>query len=211
MADATSSDACVDCGISRTDLKRKTLSRGRCRRCYQRHLHALKRSGTFESRNDPRPVMERFLSGVDTASNGCRLWTGTVNPRTGYGMISIGGKDYYTHRLAYTLFVGPIPDGMVIDHTCHNRDASCKRGDQCLHRRCTNPEHLEPVPHRTNLIRSHLAPAGTNSRKTHCKEGHEFTAENTITKTSGGRACRACHNLAQREYGKRRRAARRAA
>ena len=211
MTDPMGVDACVDCGIPRDGVKTKKLSRGRCARCYQRHLYALKKSGTFESLNTPQPVLDRFLAKVEDGPGGCRPWTGTINPIMGYGTLSIGGKNHYVHRLAYTLFVGPIPDGMDVDHKCHNGDESCNGDVPCLHRRCTNPAHLEPVPHRINVTRSHLTAAGKNARKTHCSRGHEFTPENTMRSSGGGRACRACHNLKQREYGKRRRTARRAA
>ena len=208
MTDAPNS--CVDCGIPRDDVKKKKLSRGRCSRCYQRHLYALKKSGSFESLHSPQPVLDRFLARVSKAPNGCHLWTGSMNHHTGYGRLSVDGKEHYAHRLAYTLLVGSIPDGMDVDHMCHNGDATCNGEIECQHRRCVNPDHLEPVPHRVNMTRSHLAIAGKNARKTHCKRGHEFTPENTITRKTG-RACRTCHNLGQREYGARKRAERRAA
>ena len=210
MTDAANSDACLDCGARRDGKKIKKLSRGRCVRCYHRHIYALKKSGSFESLNTPQPVMQRFLARVAMVSGECHLWTGTINRHTGYGTLSIGGKDHYAHRLAYTLFVGPIPEGMDVDHTCHNGDEACNGETLCTHRRCVNPEHLEPVAHRVNVTRSHLAPAGKNARKTHCKHGHEFTPENTLI-SAKGRRCRACHNLKQREYGVRRRAKRRLA
>lgn len=209
-ASQRASDRCLDCGAPPGAGSNGKLKRGRCHNCYQRHIYALKKSGTFERLNAPLPVMERFLDRSKPTSNGCRLWTGTINHFTGYGTLSVNNKAEYAHRLAYTLFVGPIPDGMDVDHTCHNGDASCKGEAECLHRRCVNPDHLEPVTHRTNVTRSHLAPAGKNSRKTHCKHGHKFTPENTITSLSGRRACRACHNRCQREADARRRAARNA-
>lgn len=202
---------CTDCGIPREAAKRKKMTRGRCSKCYQRHLYALKKSGEFESLNAPQPVMERFLARISKQPNGCHQWTGQMNHHTGYGMMSISGTMHYAHRLAYTLFVGPIPERMDMDHTCHNGDKSCNGQALCMHRRCVNPEHLEPVPHRINVTRSHLTSAGKNARKTHCKLGHEFTTANTFLKADGGRACRACNNLKQREYGKRRRAEKRAA
>lgn len=102
---------CVDCGIPREAAKRKKLSRGRCSRCYQRHLYALKKGGAFESLNAPQPVMERFLARIAKRPNGCHEWTGQLNHHTGYGVMSISGTMHYAHRLAYTLFVGPYRSG----------------------------------------------------------------------------------------------------
>lgn len=211
MTDTSTAKTCIDCGCPEGSEKNKWLKRGRCHRCYQRHLYALKKSGQFERLNAPMPVMERFLARVTQDPGGCHRWTGTINHFTGYGTLSVNGKNQYVHRLAYTLFVGPIPEGMDVDHTCHNGDESCTGEADCMHRRCVNPQHLEPVPHQVNVTRSHLAPAGKNLRKTHCKRGHEFTPENTVRSSGGGRACRTCRNLQQREYGARKRAAKRAA
>lgn len=61
----------------------------------------------------------------------CWEWTGVLEP-TGYGRMSVNGRNVMAHRICYELHVGPIPDGLFLDHLCHNR-------------RCVNPEHLEPV------------------------------------------------------------------
>jgi hypothetical protein len=76
--------------------------------------------------------------------DGCWTWAGAHDP-TGYGVVFgtlDGGKrrKLYTHRVAYTLHVGPIPEGLDIDHLCRNRG-------------CCNPEHLEAVTRRENLMR----------------------------------------------------------
>jgi hypothetical protein len=81
--------------------------------------------------------------------------------------------------VAYELAIGPIPEGLTIDHLCRNRG-------------CVNPAHLEAVTNRTNLLRGDGI-AALNARKTHCKRGHEFTPENTYVWREGTRACRACH------------------
>lgn len=202
------SDHCVDCGTPRSQTTR--LTRDRCGSCYRKHVRALKKSGIFEPL-PPASVKERLLSRVQIAPNGCHLWTGVINAWTGYGTMGLDGYNPYVHRLAYTLFVGPIPQGMKIDHVCHNRDTECRGEGMCMHRRCLNPDHLEAVPHRENLVRSPLTLAGRNVLKTHCKRGHEFTSENTIARSNGARKCRSCHNQAQRAASARRRAARQAA
>jgi hypothetical protein len=73
-------------------------------------------------------VIQRFWSKVDK-SKGCWTWKGAVNKR-GYGHYSADGKDVLAHRFSYQLVTGvPIPDGMQLDHRCHNPG-------------CVNPEHL---------------------------------------------------------------------
>lgn len=202
------SDQCVECGIPKSQTRDNKLTRGRCRNCYQRHVYALKKNEAFEAIR-AQPLADRFLERVRPEANGCHRWTGAIGG-VGYGTLTVDGRTEYAHRVAYTLFVGQIPEGMHIDHACHNRDESCLGEERCLHRRCVNPEHLEPVTVQRNILRSPLSVAGRNARKTHCKHGHAFTTENTIVKTTG-RECRACHNAAQSESAKRRRTARRAA
>ena len=86
-------------------------------------------------------VARRFWSKADrTDPSGCWLWTAAVDEQTGYGRLGIGTRSVAAHRIAFELFVGPIPDGMVIDHLCRVR-------------RCVNPDHLEAVSQRENLLR----------------------------------------------------------
>ena len=85
---------------------------------------------------------ERFDAQV-AKSDGCWQWTGTRN-EAGYGQIGVEGRTMYAHRFAYEAFVGPIPDGLVVDHLC---------GDPS----CVNPQHLEVVPQATNVRRGGLA------------------------------------------------------
>lgn len=125
---------------------------------------------------------ERFWSKVD-ASASCWVWTG-ASAGNGYGKLgrTVNGKTAYpyAHRYAYELLVGPIPGGLVIDHLCKNR-------------KCVNPDHLEAVTQRSNVMRS-AAPTSLNARKTHCNRGHEYSEENTYH-GADGRACRACHRM----------------
>lgn len=85
---------------------------------------------------------ERFWRSIEKQPNGCWLWR-TPTAR-GYGFISINGRSTSAHRWAYSHFIGPIPEGLTIDHTCHNY-SGCKGGYGCPHRACVNPAHLEPV------------------------------------------------------------------
>lgn len=140
---------------------------------------------------------ERIQRKIAVADNGCWHWTGSVNSR-GYGQTSINGVSRSAHRVTWQLLVGPIGDGLQIDHQCHNQSTDCPGGVTCLHRRCCNPAHLEPVE---PVINSRRSPY---NHKTHCLRGHAMTDENTIVRTRRQdgyviRNCRTCANSARRE------------
>ena len=129
------------------------------------------------------PIEERLRRHIVHEDHGyispCWIWTGSLNEK-GYGRIGIARKHARTHRVAYELFVAPIPGGMHIDHLCRVRS-------------CCNPDHLEPVTLAENNRRS--APFNPVMRKgPNCKRGHPFTPENTMP-TTGGRTCRICRDL----------------
>lgn len=101
----------------------------------------------------------------------------------GYVWVSRGRL---AHRVAYEQARGPIPEGLELDHLCRNRA-------------CVNPDHLEPVTHRENLLRADTF-AARHAAQTHCVNGHEFTPDNTYIRTrpEGGRECRACRKARNR-------------
>lgn len=128
----------------------------------------------FEAKHIPEP------------NSGCFLWFGAYDPVGGYGYIAGGrGKQELAHRVSYELFVGPIPDGLQIDHKCRMR---------C----CVNPSHLEPVTCKVNIGRGNtgLAAARRQLAKTHCSNGHPYIDENTYRgpgrEGRGRRTCRTC-------------------
>lgn len=133
----------------------------------------------------------------------CWIWMGYID-RLGYGHFGSGRKHAnITHRIAFELAVGPIPERLTIDHLCHTTE--CKLGNDCPHRRCVRPAHLEPTSLRTNLLRGGN-PCAIHARQTHCINGHEFTEANTYWRThDGGRRCRTCGHRWQREYQARKR------
>jgi len=130
-----------------------------------------------------------FLARVQKAE-GCWEWQGSRSS-TGYGTMHLGKRngehirgEYspLAHRMAYWLWVGPIPDGLTIDHLCKNRA-------------CVNPAHLEAVTQSVNASRS-------DPPATHCPQGHEYTPENTYTHR---KRCKTCVRARQREAYARRR------
>jgi hypothetical protein len=109
----------------------------------------------------------------------CIRWTG-VRGAKGYGHIGVDGKTRIVHRVAYELLVGPIPDGLEIDHRCRVRD-------------CINVAHLEPVSHVENVRRRRDNPD-------HCAQGHPFTEENTYwarwrARPNPIRKCKRCRHM----------------
>lgn len=193
-ASARAPRACIDCEAPRV------YARQRCNPCYARHKRALKRAGEYTPLRTYGSTTERLLADVTPGWGGCILRTAGID-RDGYGLIREGaGKTRRAHRVAYELLVGPIPDGLHLDHLCHTTDTSCAGGPSCLHRRCINPRHLEPVTSAENSLR------GVNARKTHCSNGHEFTEANTRI-DRGRRVCRACDRESSRRYQARRKAA----
>lgn len=119
----------------------------------------------------------RFWSKVKkpAAVDECWLWVGaTVR---GYGEFYFKGRQLKAHRFAYELLVGPIPEGLTIDHLCRNRS-------------CINPSHMEPVTIQENLRRG-ISPSAVNARKTHCLRGHPLKGQNLLV-NNGHRHCRQC-------------------
>lgn len=116
------------------------------------------------------------------------LWTGATQPNGyGYTRWKINGKwrHAFVHRLFYEEHVGPIPKGLQIHHICGVKT-------------CVNPNHLQaltPKEH-TATKNSRGAP-----KKSHCKRGHKFTAENTYW-FNNTKNCRICRTEAVRRWRK---------
>ena len=133
----------------------------------------------------------RFWAKVDRTDN-CWLWTGAIQSR-GYGSFGIGDKRTETaHRIAYLTFVGPIPDGLELDHLC-------------LNKRCVRPDHLEAVTAQVNNQRARdngqTSPSPLsrlNASKIACPAGHFYSPDNTYTNPQGHRQCRTCKRESDR-------------
>lgn len=123
----------------------------------------------------------RFTAKTDSSET-CHRWHGFID-KAGYGRIRLGGRDKpvgYAHRVSYEMAKGPIPEGLHIDHLCRNRW-------------CVNPDHLEVVTSRENMVR------GVNSRmRAHlagtCEKGHDMKTA-YIQPSTGRRFCRECRKM----------------
>ncbi|MFG2046124.1 HNH endonuclease signature motif containing protein [Micromonospora sp. NPDC048935] len=174
-------------------------------------------------------VVQRFWVKVDT-SGVCWEWIASVNS-DGYGTFNSGAGTVGAHRFAWQLLVGPVPYQLELDHLCVNR--RCVNPDHlepvsrqenlrrmgrsrslyCLrgHRRSENRYFSGRPGCRTCTRednRSRYVPAEPRGPVTHCKNGHEYTPENTYfqLKTGGrkSRQCRKCKVNNQRRYEARR-------
>lgn len=152
---------------------------------------------------------DRFWTKVEK-TGGCWNWIAGTN-HYGYGSYRTnresGSFAAQAHRYAYETLVGPIPDGLTLDHLCRNP-------------RCVNPDHLEPVTRGENVLRGN-APSALHARgercggcsscrnaaKTHCKRGHELQGDNLYVAKNGMRSCRRCATLRMRWRRERERAA----
>lgn len=135
------------------------------------------------------PYLSRFLAKIDRTGE-CWIWCG-YKIGSGYGRTTASFRKMDSvHRIAYELFIGQIPDGMEIDHTCHN-GSGCRGGNSCPHRSCVNPDHLEAVPRSVNILRGE-SPAARNARTTQCPQRHPYEEANVGTIKTGGRRCLRC-------------------
>lgn len=129
-----------------------------------------------------KTLAQRLAERTDLeGENGCWIYTGKLG-KNGYGYIGVDGKTKLAHRVSYELSIGPIPEGLQLDHLCRVRS-------------CINPDHLEPVTNRENGLRG-ISFAAQNVVKTHCPLGHPYDDDNTrVRSTKYGwqrRDCKAC-------------------
>lgn len=170
-----------------TGCDRAAKARGLCFYHYNRQ-HS---SGTLDtSFLKVRTAEERFWQHVQKTET-CWIWLATTD-RQGYGQFHPEpGMNRIAHKWLYQRMVGPIPEGMQLDHLCRNTS-------------CVNPAHLEVVTARENTMRGNSRSA-INARKTECNRGHPFTPKNTRRDRYGQRNCRKCDYIRLVMYRQKRR------
>jgi hypothetical protein len=131
-----------------------------------------------------KPLIERLMEKV-VEDGDCWIFTGATS--AGYGKLARGrrGEGFVlAHRASYEFHVGTVPEGLMLDHLCR-RTA------------CVNPQHLDPVPNRVNVLRGRASGNGAhNRRKTHCPKGHAYDEANTRLTKAGSRYCATCRRKA---------------
>jgi len=120
--------------------------------------------------------LERYA--IPEPMSGCTLWLGAQNGK-GYGQIT-GCRKRKAHVVAWEIQRGPVPNGLVLDHICRNRQ-------------CINPDHLRAVTPRQNIMLG-FGPPAVNARKHECPRGHPYDA---VTR-EGWRRCNQCENERKR-------------
>lgn len=132
-----------------------------------------------------------FLGKIKRLDNGCWEWQGAKNPK-GYGIFGHHRRTEMAHRYSHKIFKGEIPKGFTIDHLCRNRG-------------CVNPDHLEPVTQRENLLRGN-GWSGRNARKALCPRGHVLAGDNLCgwRLKKGFRECLICNKEMQKRHYERR-------
>lgn len=145
-------------------------------------------AGTPEQRFWPRVDKNGPIPEHRPELGSCWLWTTTASTTNGYPQFRCGDRMVLAYRYAYEATKGLIPDGLQLDHVCHNQSPTCPSGPNCLHRKCVNPEHLEPVTNIENSQRRvgmHYAPLCPAKL-------HPMVEDNVRITSSGLRICREC-------------------
>lgn len=171
----------MDCSVEGCGRPARSVRSGVCSTHYAR----LRRSG----RLDLKSAEERFWSKVDKGADGaeCWLWTDGCDAN-GYARLWVKPQTVFAHRYAYELLIGPIPEGLTINHRCAIRS-------------CVNPAHLEPETLQENVRLAHSA----NAAKTECPKGHALDLVNA----NGRRECSICKKTRANQYARRVRTLRR--
>lgn len=137
----------------------------------------IKPTGILDS---PISTIERFSKRFAIRDDGCWEWKGYINAG-GYGQFTVKGTSRAAHRVMWELAGRSVNLVLQLDHLCRNRA-------------CVNPDHLEQVSNKENVLRGQGISAN-NARKTHCLRGHPYSGNNLTYKLRDGslrRVCKKC-------------------
>lgn len=156
-------------------------------------MTTLPKPGTFVPFHARPRGKQSARVGWVVAEGGCHIWQGALDGK-GYGLVGVGlvgarRRMRLVHRVRYEREVGPIPEGMVLDHFfCDNGPGGC-----------CNPEHVRPVSHRENTLRG-AGITAQQAAQTHCLNGHPLTGDNLRSwdASHGERKCLACARVRDR-------------
>lgn len=136
----------------------------------------------------------RFLSKVIMTESGCWGWFTRNGPlKKGYSKMVIAGRTESGHKVSWVIHNGPIPEGLIVMHRCDNTV-------------CTNPDHLQVGTYKDNMTDMISKGRQVLATKTHCINGHEFTAENTRSDNFHRKVCVTCARLRAKLSQRKRRA-----
>jgi hypothetical protein len=129
-----------------------------------------------------RNTIDKILARKFVDENDCWIWQGAKNK--GYGLVMYQRRHWRVHRLLYEAAKGAVPPGYHLDHLCRNPS-------------CVNPDHLEAVTARENILRG-VGASARNAKKTHCPQGHPLA--DGYVNSRGSRECRPCRKSAYQRW-----------
>jgi hypothetical protein len=130
--------------------------------------------------------IENFKKHIQITKEGCWEWTAKIHKNTGYGYFTVKGKTHLSHRFSYKYFKGEIPLNLCIDHICENR-------------KCVNPEHLQAITLKQNILKGKSVCA-QKAKQIYCHKNHPLSGENLYITPDNRRQCKTCNKIRQKKY-----------
>jgi HNH endonuclease len=132
-----------------------------------------------------------MLNFIEVTESGCWLYTRSLSKHGYAAQVLVDGVRVTGHKAVYERMVGPVPNGLELDHLCRQRS-------------CLNPAHLEPVTRRENVRRGTSGETTRTMWRTQetCQRGHSDWGWAWRTLPSGNRVqkrhCAECRRMRDR-------------